>query len=161
MGDSEKIAQSIKSISENVPIKVSRRLAEVLCAGGAVDTAQIERAELISISPVWDALYIPLETGSVPAFGSDGTDLAPENVWPYTWAHGTSAESATLILREMIVRPTVGGDTAHEHPGYGFYGQGAVGELSQRSAKTGLNNQGNSARWCRFVRDLKFQGPAP
>ena len=76
--------------------------------------------KLFSISPVWDALFIPLRTNSVPSFGADQGDVAPGNVWSYTWAHGTTTEAAVLILRERLIRPTVGGDSMAERPGYGF-----------------------------------------
>ena len=137
--DAEKTATGLQTISSQLPAGMCQILANTIHAGGAAEFAQVESAEVISISPVWDALFIPLRTNSVPSFGADQGDVAPGNVWSYTWAHGTTAEAAVLILREQLIRPTVGGDSMAEHPGYGFYGQGTIGDMNHHTAKVVIN----------------------
>ena len=111
LADAEKTAEGLQTISNQLPAGMCKKLASTIHAGGAADFAQVESAEVISISPVWEALFIPLRTTSVPSFGADQGDVAPGNVWCYTWAHGTTTEAAVLILREQMIRPTVGGDS--------------------------------------------------
>ena len=135
----EKTATGLQSISNQLTAGLCKKIASTIHAGGVEEIARVESAEVISISPVWDALFIPLNTNSVPTFGSEQGDVAPGNAWCYTWAHGTTHESATLILREQIIRPTVGGDSLAEHPGYGFYGQGTLGDLNHHNVKIVVN----------------------
>jgi hypothetical protein len=135
----EKTATGLQSISDLLSMNLCQKIASIIHAAGAEQIARVESAEVLPISPVWDALFVPLNTDSVPTFGTDSNDVAPGNAWWYTWARGTTQESATLILREQIIRPTVGGDSMAEHPGYGFYGQGTLGDLNHHNVKIVVN----------------------
>ena len=135
--EEEAMKDNIATAESRMPLELARSCARMFLEAGISQEVQLQSLSTFEVANCWTCVYFPIPSASLPVFGASSTH-PPGHCHTYTFCHGTDFAAATLILREMVIRPTIPGDGSggeNDFPAICFYGQAAVGALDLHQAR--------------------------
>ena len=142
---SAQAAQDIKDhllqLDPQVTSSICDAVVQVIVSSGNEALFDLRRAETLDINRVYRALIVPFNPGYLPhVFGADSRDSARGYSYTFTFAHGTSIKSASIIAAEALLRPSAWGGILEgpdgSYPTMGFNAQATPGSYSTRAQDT-------------------------